>query len=144
MVVPDNPQKRRDYEDHVIKTFYLSNANPNDVVNTLRGLLDARRIATNAALNAITIRDTPAKIAVMERVIEANDKPPSEVVIDVEIVEVRKSQRPQLRHLAVGLQGHRRSSSSPTRSHGGTARACGCRHIPYINAVGLAARPSRA
>ena len=91
MVIPDNPQKRRDYEDNVIKTFYLSNAAPNDVVNTLRGLLDARRLAVNVQLNAITIRDTPSKIAVMERIIEANDKPPSEVVIDVEIVEVRRS-----------------------------------------------------
>lgn len=91
MLIPDNPQKRRDFEDNVIKTFYLSNASPNDVVNTLRGLLDARRIATNQALNAITIRDTPEKISVMERIIEANDKPPSEVVIDVEILEVRNS-----------------------------------------------------
>ena len=123
---------RRDYEDHVIKTFYLSNANPNDVVNTLRGLLDARRIATNPALNAITIRDTPAKIAVMERVIEANDKPPSEVVIDVEILEVQEVERPCSYGTGLSTYSVTEVLEQPDTVNG--VRGCASRRCPYINA----------
>lgn len=87
----DNPQKRRQYDEQVVKTFYLSNAELNDVVNLVRNVTQIQKIATNPQLNAITIKDTPEKVAIAERIIEANDKAKSEVLLNVEILEVNKT-----------------------------------------------------
>ncbi len=88
LIVPDNPQKRRQYDEQVIQTFYLSNAELNDVLNMVRSVMQIQRIATNPQLNAITIRDTPDKVAIVQKIIEANDKSRSEVLLDVEILEI--------------------------------------------------------
>jgi general secretion pathway protein D len=88
LVIPDNPQKRRQYDEQVIQTFYLSNAELNDVLNLIRSVMQIQRIATNPQLNAITLRDTPDKIAIAQKIIEANDKSRSEVLLDVEILEI--------------------------------------------------------
>ncbi len=88
IVVEDTPQNRRDYEDLVVKTFFLSNADVKDVNNMLRSLIDARRIATNEQLNSIVIRDTADKVAIAERLIDANDKAKAEVLVDVELLQV--------------------------------------------------------
>jgi len=91
LISPDNPQKRRQYEEQVVKTFYLSNAELNDVVNLVRNVTQIQKIATNPQLNAITIKDTPDRIAIAQKIIEANDKSKSEVLLNIEILEVNKS-----------------------------------------------------
>ncbi|MCI0416868.1 cohesin domain-containing protein [bacterium] len=88
LIVPDNPQKRRQYDEQVIQTFYLSNAELNDVLNLIRSVMQIQRIATNPQLNAITLRDTPDKIAIAQKIIEANDKSRSEILLNIEILEV--------------------------------------------------------
>ena len=50
LIVPDNPQKRRQYDEQVIQTFYLSNAELNDVFNMVRSVMQIQRIATNPQL----------------------------------------------------------------------------------------------
>ncbi len=92
LIIPDNPQKRRQYDEQVIQTFYLSNAELNDVLNMVRSVMQIQRIATNPQLNAITIRDTPDKVAIVQKIIEANDKSRSEVLLDVEILEIDRDQ----------------------------------------------------
>jgi general secretion pathway protein D len=75
VVAEDNPQNRRDYEDLVIKTFFLSNADVKEVDKLLRSLIEARRLSTNEQLNAITLRDTADKVAIAEKLITVNDRP---------------------------------------------------------------------
>lgn len=91
IVIPDNAQTRRDYEDLVIQTFYLSNGDPEQVTNIIRTMLEARNVFPLKALNAITIRDTADKVRIAEKIIEANDKALSEVVVQVELLEVDTS-----------------------------------------------------
>jgi general secretion pathway protein D len=100
IVVEDTPQNRRDYEDLVVKTFFLSNADVKDVNNMLRALIDARRVATNEQLNSVVIRDTADKVAIAERLIDANDKAKAEVLIDVEMIQVDSS---KLRDIGMSL-----------------------------------------
>jgi len=88
MIVEDTPQNRRDYEDLVVKTFFLSNGDVKDVNNMLRALIDARRLAVNERLNSIVIRDTADKVAIAERLINANDKAKAEVLVDVELIQL--------------------------------------------------------
>ena len=88
IIVPDNPQARRDYEDLVIRTFYLSNGDAEQVTNVVRTMIEARNVFPLKALNAITIRDTADKVRIAEKIIQANDKAKSEVVVDVELLQL--------------------------------------------------------
>ncbi|MFQ5702147.1 MAG: secretin N-terminal domain-containing protein, partial [Acidobacteriota bacterium] len=91
LIAEDNQQKRREYADEVIQTFYLSNADVKDVQSLLRTMLDARKVVQNTQLNAITIRDTPNKVAIARKLIEANDKAKAELIVDVELMEVNRT-----------------------------------------------------
>jgi general secretion pathway protein D len=86
IIADDTPQNRREYEDLVIKTFFLSNADVKEIDKRLRSLIEARRLSVNEQLNAITLRDTADKVAIAEKLIRINDKAKAEVLIDVEIL----------------------------------------------------------
>lgn len=88
LVAQDTQQNRKEYEDQVVRTFFLSNGDVKDVSTMVRGLLDLRRMGTISQLNAIVIRDTADKVAVAERLIEVNDKAKAEVVLDVELLQL--------------------------------------------------------
>ncbi len=88
IVIPDNPQARREYEDLVIQTFYLSNGDAEQVTNIVRTMLEARYVYPLKALNAITIRDTADKVRIAQEIIEANDKAKAEVVVAVELLQL--------------------------------------------------------
>jgi general secretion pathway protein D len=100
LVIPDTPAKRREYEEEVVRTFYLSNADLKETQDLLRIVLDARRISPTSATNAITIKDTPERIAAAARVIAAIDKARPEVIINVELLEV---DRTRLREYGLNL-----------------------------------------
>jgi general secretion pathway protein D len=89
-VAPDQPQKRKDLEDEVVQTFYLSNTlTPQDlteVVNGLRQLLDLHRLSQVNAQNAIIIRDTPDKLLLASKIIKDIDKAKPEVLIHVQVL----------------------------------------------------------
>src|ERR1700726_2442695 len=92
-VIPDQPAKRRDYEENIVRTFYLSNTvqaqDLTEVVTGLRQLLDLKRIFQINGQNAIVIRDSPDKMLVAEKMISDIDKAKPEVVIQVQVVEAR-------------------------------------------------------
>jgi general secretion pathway protein D len=90
-VIPDTPAKRREYEEEIVRTFYLSNADLKETIDLLRIVIDARRIAPIAATNAFSLKDTPERVAAAARLISAIDKARPEVVIDVELLEVDRT-----------------------------------------------------
>lgn len=114
IVVPDTQAKRREYEEEVYRTFYLSNADLKETIDILRIVVDARRIAAMTATNAITIRDTPDRINAAGKIIAALDKARPEVIIDVELLEVNRTHLQEF-----GLQVASPSSSgTPTGING--------------------------
>ncbi len=90
LILPKTKQKIDQYQDLMIRTFYLSSAKAKDVVNLLRTMLDTRRMFVNEDLNTIVMRDTPDKIRLAEKIIEANDRQVAEVMFEVEVIEVTK------------------------------------------------------
>ena len=90
-VIPDTPSKRREYEQQVVKTLFLSNADLKETIDLLRVVLGARRVAPLPGGNALTINDTPDKVAAAEKIVEVIDKKRAEVVVDVEILEVNRT-----------------------------------------------------
>jgi general secretion pathway protein D len=91
LVIPDTPAKRREYEEEVVRIFYLSNADLKETMDLMRVVLDARRISPITGTNALSIKDTPERVAAAARVIAAIDKARPEVIIDVELLEVDRT-----------------------------------------------------
>jgi general secretion pathway protein D len=93
-VVPDQPQKRKDYEEEIVKTFYLHNTvlpqELTEIVTSIRQLLDLRRVQQINAQNAIVIRDTPDRVLLAGKIIDDIDKAKPEVVIQVAVMEARR------------------------------------------------------
>lgn len=100
IIVPDTKQKREEYEEQVMRTFYLSNADAKEVFQLLRSIIRGKKMATNKDLNSITIQDNPETVALCERIINANDKSVGEVIVDVELLEVNST---KLKTLGIDL-----------------------------------------
>jgi general secretion pathway protein D len=93
-VAPDQAQKRRDYEEEVVRTIYLKNTilpqDLTEIVNGLRQLLDLRRVQQFNAQNAIILRDTPDKVMLAEKIVNDIDKPKAEVVVQFSVLQARR------------------------------------------------------
>jgi general secretion pathway protein D len=102
LVYPDQATKRKENEEEVLKTFYLSNTvTPQDlteIVTGLRSLFDLKRVQQLNSQNAIIIRATPDVLTLIGKVIDDIDKAKPEVVIQVEVLEARTD---RLRNLGV-------------------------------------------
>jgi general secretion pathway protein D len=91
IVSPNTKQKQEQYQDLMIRTFYLSNAKAKDMLTLLKGMLDSKRMHANEQMNTIVIRDVPEKLEMAEKIIMANDRQDSEVLFDVEVLEVDRT-----------------------------------------------------
>ena len=104
IIVPDNVQKRMQYELNAIKTFYLSNIDASDVqmrlTQMVKTMYKVPSIQVDKNLNSVTIRDTPQAVALAEKLLRSWDKSKGEVLIDIEIMEVN---RIRLKKLGIDL-----------------------------------------
>ncbi len=91
-VTEDNVTKRRDYEDEVVKVFYLKNPTStqefSEIVTAVRSVTDVRRMFQFNADNAIVVRDTVDKVALVEKLLHDLDKAKAEIVVDVIVMDV--------------------------------------------------------
>ena len=91
LIIPNTKQKLAQYQDLMIRTFYLSNAKAKDAVNLIRTMFESKRVYVDEKINAIVIREEPAKLQLAERVLQTIDRKEPEVQLDVEILEVDRS-----------------------------------------------------
>jgi general secretion pathway protein D len=100
IIVPDNPMKRLQYEMNAIRSFTLSNIKAEDILPSLQQMLSSQfkavKVFADKNLNMITVRDTPATIAMAGKLIRLWDRPKGEVVIDLELMEVSRTKLRQL------------------------------------------------
>jgi general secretion pathway protein D len=122
-VAPDSAQKRKDIEDEVVGTFYISNSltqqDLTEIVNGLRQLLDLHRVQQVNAQNAIVIRDTPDKLELASKIIRDIDKAKPEVLLHVQVLSADRDRLRQLGILPgqnVSLTFNPRCSVQPTNS----------------------------
>jgi general secretion pathway protein D len=135
LIAQDTQQNRKEYEDLVIRTFFLSNGDVKDVSAMVRSILELRRVGTIPALNAIIIRDTADKVAVAERLIEVNDKAKAEVVVDVELLQVNTD---KLLTLGTSI-GATSVTATVTPGAGSNSAATAATSLPWnaIKALGI-------
>jgi len=96
LVYPATPLKRNEYRQLFVRSFSLSNANAKDVANTLRTILRARDVTPDEKSNMLVMRDTPEMLRMAERLIAAHDLADPEVMLEVEVLEVSRSQLTKL------------------------------------------------
>ena len=93
-IAADNPAKRKDLEQSVIKTFYLANLSQptelQDVVNAMRQILEISRIQPLPSQGAIVVRGTPDQIALAEKLVGDLDKAKAEVIVDVAVLQINR------------------------------------------------------
>lgn len=90
IIYPNTPDKIRQYQELMVETFQLNKLDAKKAVNLIRAMLQVKKIYVNEEMNSLVIRDTPETIEIARKILEANDIPDAEVVLDVEVVEIAK------------------------------------------------------
>jgi general secretion pathway protein D len=128
-VAQDNPAKRKELEQSVLKTFYLSNISQptelQDVVNAIRSVLDVQRVQQLLSQNALVVRGTPDQIALAEKLVDDLDKARPEVIIDIAVMQVSKDRSRTLglnppTSATVTLQSNINNTTTTTTNSNGT------------------------
>jgi general secretion pathway protein D len=128
-VAQDNPAKRKELEQSVLKTFYLSNISQptelQDVVNAIRAVLDVQRVQQLLSQNALVVRGTPDQIALAEKLVDDLDRARPEVVVDIAVLQISKDKSRTLGLLppasaTVTLQSNINTTTTTATTNSGT------------------------
>jgi general secretion pathway protein D len=96
LVYPNTPDKRKQYEDQVIRSFYLTHADPKQAMNLLKVMLDTKVLFVDDRSRLVIIRDTPEAVQMAERLMGSLDLAEPEVMLDVEVIEIQRSRLQEL------------------------------------------------
>jgi hypothetical protein len=115
LVINDRADKRQQYDDMVVKVFYVSHVGAQELSQMITTIMRVPQMPVppvimahpDKTVNTITVRGTTQVVDIIERLIRSNDKPRAEVVIDVQILEVNRARAKQyglsLNNYAIGL-----------------------------------------
>ncbi len=105
-VTQDNTTKRRDYQEMVMKVFYLKNVatqqDMQEMITNIRSITDIKRIFGYNSQNAIIVRGEADQVALAEKIVDDLDKPRAEVVVDVIVLSTVTGKS---RDLTAGITG---------------------------------------
>lgn len=96
LVFPNTPQKFKDYQDLMIRSFFLTNTSAKQVSAMLKTMLKTKDIFIDERLNMVVMRDTPEIVRIAEKLVQANDMADPEVMLDIEVLEVSRSRLQEL------------------------------------------------
>lgn len=88
LVYMNTPEKSKQYDDMLLRTFHINYMDAKKAINMIRTMIQVRKIYVNEDSNSIVVRDTEDIVAVVEKILDANDLPEAEVVLDVEVIEI--------------------------------------------------------
>ncbi|PHV11017.1 secretion protein [Chitinimonas sp. BJB300] len=114
LIYPDTQAKRKDYQPVLVRTFYLSNAEAKSVAATMKTIIRAKDIVVDDKLNMIMLRDSPDVIRQAEKIVALHDLPEPEVMLEVEVLEVKRTKLMEL-----GVRWPDQLSFSPLQSSSG-------------------------
>lgn len=109
IVYPNTPVKQEEYQDQVIKTFYVTNTEPKQFSEMLKTMLNAKTVFVDPRAGSVTMRDTPEVVRMAESMLASVDIPDAEVLIEVEVMEITRTKMEQL-----GIQYPTSVTLSPT------------------------------
>ena len=91
LIYPNTPAKARDYQELMVRAFYLGNADVKQTLNMIKTLVKTRDVFIDEKLNLLVMRDTPDAIRLAEKLIATQDRAEPEVMLEVEVLEVKRS-----------------------------------------------------
>ncbi len=91
LIYPNQPAKVKDYQDQVVKSFFLAYAEAKNVMALLRTMARIKDVYVDEKLNMLVVRDTPEAVRLAEKLVNVADRPDAEVMLEVEIMEVTRS-----------------------------------------------------
>lgn len=91
LIYPNTPQKQREYQDLIIKSFYLANTDAKQAVNMIKTMLKTKDVFVDEKLNLITMRDTPEAVRLAEKLVATYDLAEPEVTLEMEVLEVTRA-----------------------------------------------------
>ncbi len=125
LIYPNTPEKIKDYQDLMVKAFYLQSADAKQMQNTFKTLLKTKDMVIDEKLNLLVMRDTPEAIRLAEKLVALHDQAEPEVMLEVEVLEVQRS-----RLLNMGIQWPNQLTLTPLAStSGGKLTADDLRHL---------------
>lgn len=96
LVYPNLPAKQREYQDLVVKSFFLANADAKSTLVLVKTMTKTRDVFVDEKLNLLVVRDTPEAVRLVEKLVAVQDRPEPEVMLEVEILEVKRSRFQEL------------------------------------------------
>jgi general secretion pathway protein D len=115
LIYPNVAAKLKEYQEMTVKTFFLANAEAKLVANTLKTILKSRDVVVDEKLNLLIVRDSPEAIRLAEKLVALQDAPEAEVMLEVEILEVKKGSLMNL-----GVEWPTSIGLAPLSTSGGT------------------------
>jgi general secretion pathway protein D len=91
LIYPDTVAKQSENQDLVVKNFFLANAEAKQVMSMLKTVLKAKNVFADDKLNLVIMRDTAQMIQLAERLVATHDVAEPEVMLEVEVLEVKRS-----------------------------------------------------
>jgi len=91
LIYPNTVAKQKEYQEMVVKSFFLTNADAKGVANTLKTILKSRDVVVDEKLNMLIVRDSADAIKLAERLVSLHDVAEPEVMLEVEIMEVKRT-----------------------------------------------------
>jgi general secretion pathway protein D len=91
LIFPNVAAKLKEYQEMTVKTFFLANADAKNVANTLKTILKSRDVVVDEKLNLVILRDSPEAVKLATRLVALQDVAEPEVMLDVEILEIKRS-----------------------------------------------------
>jgi general secretion pathway protein D len=96
LIYESTPEKKKQYEDRYFKTYHLSTLKAERMAEIIKAAMDIKTVVANNDLSTIEVRDTRETLDVIEKLIEANDRKPAEIMLNVEILEVDRTKENRL------------------------------------------------
>jgi general secretion pathway protein D len=91
IIYPNNPAKQKEYQEEIVRTFYLTNAAPKEVETMLKSVLGAKTLFIDERTDVVVMRDTPDSVRMAEKLVAALDVSEPEVMLEVEVLEISRS-----------------------------------------------------
>jgi len=91
LIYPNNATKQKEYEEEIVRTFYLTNAGPKDVESMLKTVLGTKTLYVDERASVVVMRDTPDAVRMAEKLVASIDVPEAEVMLEIEVLEVSSS-----------------------------------------------------
>jgi general secretion pathway protein D len=133
LLYPNTPAKQRDYQDMIVRAFFLANADPKLTMALIKTMAKTKDVHVDEKLNMVVVRDTPDVVRLVEKLVKVADRPEPEVMLEVEILEVKRSKLLELGvqwPTSLSVLGQTATDTILTTPTGGTITSTAYTNVP--------------